>query len=253
MRHVRIHLEPEKMQPVRRVFLSHTSEFSTYPEKKSFVDAAVAAVIRAGCRPCDMEYFTARDEKPAQYCMDLVRQCDVYVGIIGLRYGSPVRDRPEVSYTELEFEAASMAPAKTRLMFLLTPNALVPAAAFTDVKYGERQEQFRKRLSDAGVMCKPFSDFHELDKLIYQALVEGEAGSERKSVGQERIPWPEGKSPYPGLFSFDIDYAPLFFGRDRDVDAVLAKMSQAGGRFLIISGASGSGNHPWLRQASAAR
>ena len=92
-----------QMSPIRRVFISHTSEFAKYPEKKSFIDAAVAAVNRAGSVPCDMGYFTARDEKPAQYCHDRVRECDVYVGVIGLRYGSPVRDRSDLSYTELEF------------------------------------------------------------------------------------------------------------------------------------------------------
>ena len=226
---------------VRRVFLSHTSEFAKYPEKKSFVDAAVSAVIRAGCVPCDMEYFTARDEKSAQYCINQVRGCDVYVGIIGLRYGSPVRDRSEVSYTELEFEAASLAPAKTRLIFLLDPDALVPASQFTDDEYGKRQKEFRKRLSDAGIMCRPFTDFHELDKLIYQALKEEVPVATGASQEQERIEWPERKSPYPGLLWFKEEYAPLFFGRDREVTELIGKLSEPGGRVLLVIGASGSG------------
>lgn len=145
-------LESEKMAPVRRVFICHTSEFTTYPEKRSFIDAAVAAVNRAGCVPCDMKYFTARDQQPAQYCMDQVRECDVYVGIIGLRYGSPVWDRPDVSYTELEFEAACQAPAKKRLVFLLNPFVTgVPLEAFSDLEYGIRQKTLRTRLENAGV------------------------------------------------------------------------------------------------------
>ncbi len=227
---------------IHRVFLSHTSEFTQYPEPKSFIDAAIAAVIRAGHLPCDMEYFTARDEKPAEYCKERVRECDIYVAVIGLRYGSPVRDRPEVSYTELEFEAASESPPKTRLVFMLDPAAQgPPIGLFSDNQYGHRQEAFRRRLQDAGVTCKPFGDVHELEKLIYQALVEEVAGSESHSSRQNRIEWPEGKSPYPGLLSFDEQYAPLFFGRDRDVEAVVAKMSEPEGRFLIISGPSGSG------------
>lgn len=225
----------------RRVFLSHTAEFAMYPGKKSFVDAAIGAVIRAGCVPCDMEYFTARDERPAQYCMDRVRECDVYVGIIGFRYGSPVRDRPEISYAELEFEAASMAPAQTRLVFLLDSVAPVPVKQFTDVKYGERQEAFRERLSDAGIICKLFSDAHELEKLIYQALKEDEGWWGESSAGQVRIDWPEGKSPYPGMEWFDKEYAPLFFGRDREVDALIHKMSEPRGRVLLVNGAVGAG------------
>lgn len=45
-------------------------------------------------------------------------QSDVYSGIIGLPYGSAVRDRPDVSYTEMEFEAACEGD-QLRLIFLI--------------------------------------------------------------------------------------------------------------------------------------
>ena len=228
------------MNAIRRVFVSHTSEFTKHPEKKSFIDSAVAAVNRAGMVPFDMGYFTARDEKPAKYCEQQVRQCEIYIGIIGFRYGSAVRDQPEVSYTELEFNAASESPTLTRLIFLLDQLALVPIGLFSDTKHGERQETFRKRLSDSGITCKPFTDVHELEKLIYQALIEI-SDSEADNGDQERIQWPEDKSPYPGLFRFDEEYAPLFFGRDHEVAEVITKMSEPQGRFIVISGSSGSG------------
>ena len=71
--------------------------------------AVERAVSAAGHVIVDMADFPAADQVPAQLCAERVRGCDVYVGVLGTRYGSPVRDMPEVSYTELEFDTATEA------------------------------------------------------------------------------------------------------------------------------------------------
>ena len=101
-----------------RVFLSHTSELRKYPTAGSYIDKAERAVSAAGHAFVDMADFAAIDQAPAAVCEQRVRDCDVLVGIYGLRHGSPVRDHPEVSYTELEFITATKA-AIPRLIFVI--------------------------------------------------------------------------------------------------------------------------------------
>lgn len=151
-----------------RVFLSHTSELRRYPtEQQSFVSAAEAAVTRAKHAVTDMAYFTARDRTPATVCQQEVQAADIYVLIAGFCYGSTVVDRPEVSYTELEFETATEAQ-KPRFAFLLSENAQGPKALYGDENAG-RQERFRERVNSQ-LTTAIFKTADELGSLVLQAL-----------------------------------------------------------------------------------
>src|SRR5690349_16912153 len=130
-----------------RVFISHTSELRDFPKGTSYVAAVERAIIAAGHVPVDMTDFPAADQAPAGLCAERVRDCDVYIGVLGTRYGSPVRDRPDVSYTELEFDTATEA-GKDRLVFLLDTNADdvgIPLSRLMDRESGQRQDDFRRR------------------------------------------------------------------------------------------------------------
>ncbi len=135
---------------------------------------AERAISAAGYAIVDMADFPAADQPAAQLCAELVRGCDVYVGVLGTRYGSPVRDKPEVSYTELEFDTATAA-GMPRLVFLLDTSADdvgIPPAELIDLAFGGRQDAFRRRVQDSGLVTQSFANPDQLSKLVERSLRE---------------------------------------------------------------------------------
>ena len=136
--------------------------------------AVERAVSAAGHVIVDMADFPAADQPPAQLCAERVRGCDVYVGVLGTRYGSPVRDKPEVSYTELEFDTATEA-GLDRLVFVLDTDAAevgIPPSGLIDLEFGARQEAFRRRVRDSGLVTESFASPAELGQLVERSLRE---------------------------------------------------------------------------------
>jgi len=157
-----------------RVFLSHTSELRQYPQAGPYIDRAERAVSGAGHAIVDMADFPAIDQTPAAVCEQRVRECDVLVGIYGLRYGSPVRDQPEVSYTELEFLTATHA-GLPRLIFVINAESEqlgLPPKALVDREHGHRQDAFLQRVKDAGLTLQVFRNPDDLKGLVERSLRE---------------------------------------------------------------------------------
>ena len=217
-----------------RVFLSHTSELRRYPEGRSFVAAAEQAVTRADGVVLDMAYFTAREDKPAAYCREQVGRADVYAGIIGFRYGSPVRDEPGWSYTELEFAAAGEL-GLPRLVFVLDENAVLPLPGMflSDPVHGERQRAFRDRVQDAEITVQLVGSPAELEVGLLQALMEVRAAAGRAA------------GPGGGRVAVRLALRPVYLaGREEllaELDARLAVGRAAGAGVVVLSGMGGAG------------
>ncbi|WP_232291931.1 DUF4062 domain-containing protein [Frankia sp. QA3] len=174
-----------------------------YPADRAFVRAAADAVRRSGHIAISMEDFTAVSRLPASYCQEQVRRCDVYIGVIGFRYGSlvtgglhgdgtavarksgtalPAGDpsgwtgspagppsRTAVSYTELEFLTA-VESGIPRLVFLLHEDTPIPRS-LTDRNL-ELVEAFRERLRSAGVTVGTFRTADSLEAQVTLALTQ---------------------------------------------------------------------------------
>ena len=183
-----------------RVFISHTSELRNFPKGKSYVAAVERAVSAAGHVIVDMADFAAAGQAPARVCAERVRGCDVYLGVLGTRYGSPVRDRHGVSYTELEFDTAAEA-GLDRLVFLLDTDAEelgIPASALIDREFGARQDAFRRRVQESGLTTQLFASPAALGQLVERSLRDlADTRRQREQVPTEDVP-AAGESRAPG-------------------------------------------------------
>src|SRR5438046_4027206 len=83
-----------------QVFVSST--FSDLVKERQ---AAVEAILAAGHIPAGMELFTAGDESQMDVIKQWIDESDVYLLILGGRYGS-IEPKSGKSYTHLEYEYA---------------------------------------------------------------------------------------------------------------------------------------------------
>ena len=151
-----------------QVFVSHTSDMDLFPAGRSFVQAALDGIGRAGLAAVDMRHFAAREGAPVEYCRQRVRECEFYIAVVGFRYGSLVPGT-ELSYTEAEFQEASAA-GKLRLVFLLHQDARVPEGSGDAGR--STVEGFRARLEQAGLIRATFTTAADLELEVLHALTE---------------------------------------------------------------------------------
>ena len=83
-----------------QVFVSST--FTDLIEERQ---AAVSAILKAGHIPAGMELFTAADRSQMEIIKNWIDESDVYMLILGGRYGS-IEPTSGKSYTELEYDYA---------------------------------------------------------------------------------------------------------------------------------------------------
>jgi hypothetical protein len=79
----------------KRCFIS-----SVMAELQSEREAAKAAVRRIGAVPIMFETFGGRDADPEDAYLGEVETSDIYIGIIGRKYGRPLKTRYSATYTE---------------------------------------------------------------------------------------------------------------------------------------------------------
>ena len=197
-------------------------------------------------------------------------KCSIVVVILWSRVGTPldpaVHRRPDgspyISGTEYEYETAvTRARAPNRPAVLVFRRTKAAQVDLDDPLYEEKGRQwnlvkqffsrFQKSDSswvgsyDSYAIAADFEPVLEpaLKKEIERILDE-EPDAEELAAASQSI-W-QG-SPFPGLRAFQPMDAPIFFGREREIEQSIAQLRAADARFLAIVGASGSGKSSLVR------
>jgi len=91
-----------------------------------------------------MEVFGARTQKPLDTCLEEVSTSEVFIGIIGMRYGS-VEEESGKSFVELEYESAIKNGLEILIYIIDEKNANIPPIN-VECENIEKLKSFKKRL-----------------------------------------------------------------------------------------------------------
>jgi hypothetical protein len=150
--------------------MTHRTVFLSSPDGPlaGYREAAYRAIEGLHGYHCvRMENFGALDWKADEFCRAKVAECDLFVGILGYRYGSCPEDS-EKSYSEREYEAA-IAAGIPRLMFLSSDTLPAPAKDIEPDQVRDKQRAFRERICNERIP-DTFTSPNDLAGRVRQAL-----------------------------------------------------------------------------------
>ncbi|MBD8498642.1 DUF4062 domain-containing protein [Paenibacillus arenosi] len=156
------------MKKKLQVFVS-----STYEDLKKERQAAVQAILTSGHIPAGMELFSAGDETQKEIIKKWIDESDVYLLILGGRYGS-IDNSTGKSYTHWEYQYAGEI-SKPRFAVVISEGALegkIRTEGTQMMEKSNRQlyEEFRKEV--LGKICKIFNDERDIELAVFQKMGE---------------------------------------------------------------------------------
>lgn len=159
-----------------QVFISSTFT-DLIPERQ----AAVSAVLKASHIPAGMELFTAGDRSQMDTIKEWIDESDVYMLILGGRYGS-VEKKSGISYTELEYDYA-LQQGKPVFAVVITDSALeskvkAGGSSFLEKENPKELALFRTKVLNN--ISSFFDDHKDIKLCVHESLADFAANRELK-------------------------------------------------------------------------
>ena len=155
---------------MREIFLSSTArDLGDY-----CAELAQALNALKGYKCVWMKNFYASDSTSVEFVQKRVQECDLYIGVIGMLFGScPLGSQK--SFTQHEYEAA-ITKNMPRLIFMTTEDFRLPANLRESDTNSALQGEFRHRLQQERI-CKFINDERDLKASAIASLKEWEVES----------------------------------------------------------------------------
>nr|ABX64465.1 conserved hypothetical protein [Pseudomonas syringae] len=147
-----------------QVFIS-----STFTDLIAERQAAVSAILKAGHIPAGMELFTSGDKSQMDTIKKWIDESDVYMLILGGRYGS-MEPISGISYTELEYDYA-VEQSKPLFAVVITEPALEAKIKLSGTTFFEKENPKELKLFRTKVLSN-ISSFFDDEKDIRLAVHE---------------------------------------------------------------------------------
>jgi len=136
---------------MKNIFVS-----STFRDLEQHRAAVREGIRQFGSIDVSMENLGARDERPKAECLRLVaEESDVFVGVYAHRYGF-VPDGEEISITQSEYEAATLAGIP-RFVYLIDNEHPWPPSMVDSTEAKEKLDKFKSHLM-ATHICQKFTN-----------------------------------------------------------------------------------------------
>jgi len=114
-----------------------------------------------------MEQFVSTPDRSLDVCLTDVRRCQLYVVLVGMRYGS-IDDETGKSFTELEYEEALKNNIPV-LAFVINENECPVLPKFVDTGVSaEKLKHFKNRLDER--MTSRFTSVEHLKELVIRSV-----------------------------------------------------------------------------------
>jgi hypothetical protein len=159
-----------------QIFVSST--FTDLIEERQ---AAVSAILKAGHIPAGMELFTAADRSQMDIIKNWIDESDVYMLILGGRYGS-IEPTTGKSYTELEYDYA-VEKGKALFAVVITKDALEKKVKehgtdFIELKEPKSLAEFQNKVLSN--MSSFFEDVKDIRLCVHESLSDFSANRKLK-------------------------------------------------------------------------